>query len=127
MERIGFSPPNPFTSPLLLSSVVGEDFKSWTPLHELYLPVEHHRIGHYNQMRTPVPAFNSEVGQEGFQEKRNPSKQRERIVRGGRVSIRVFLEEVPIVWMVFPSPISSARIPLRPFSNMVTSQFSPTI
>ena len=48
-----------------------------------------------------------------------------------RVRVRVWLCEVyamsAMVWMVLPSPISSARMPLRPLLCSETSQRSPAI
>lgn len=50
----------PLELPLLLGSIVGEDFKAGAPPLQLHLPVQHHTGGDNDQMGAPVTCLAKE-------------------------------------------------------------------
>jgi hypothetical protein len=53
VERVWLGPALALELALLGGAVVGEQLEGRAPLHELHLPIQHHRRGHHDQVRAP--------------------------------------------------------------------------
>lgn len=63
MEGIGFAPTLSLGPPLFHTAKIGQHLEAWTPLFELYLPIQEYTGGDHHKMWSPHSSVTGQVGQ----------------------------------------------------------------